>query len=383
MFTLHRPRPAATLPGGHAASCPGSHAPAPAWQHHRAQLPGLLLCLALAAAALLLAGWTGPRSHLTSPLTLAMLLGAACGNLLQARPGGGSGARLEPGLALCRQTLLRGGIVLYGLRLTLGDLAHIGSAAVAVDALVLASTILLARVAGTRWLGLDARTATLIGAGSAICGAAAVMATQSAVRARAEDVAVALVSVVACGTGAVLLYPLLYEWNQHARVLPPDARTFGIYIGSTVHEVAQVVSAARAIGPQAADTAVVTKMARVLMLLPFLLVVSRFTHAAQAGAEGGSDRTSPAPGAVPWFAAGFLLLVLLRTWLPVPAALLALAATLDQCLLAVAMAALGLGARWDTLRAAGIRPLLLGLGLFAWLVVGGACINRWVPAWLG
>ena len=143
-------------------------------------------------------------------------------------------------------------MVLYGLRLTVQDIGHVGMVGVATDALVLGSTFGLACLIGIKWLRLDPKTAMLIGAGSSICGAAAVMAAEPVVKARAEQVTVAVATVVVFGTVAIFLYPALFELNQQWQLVPGGADGFGIYIGSTLHEVAQVVAAARSVGPHAA-----------------------------------------------------------------------------------------------------------------------------------
>jgi uncharacterized integral membrane protein (TIGR00698 family) len=245
-----------------------------------------------------------------------------------------------------------------------------------VDALVLGSTLALASLLGRRWLGLDRRTALLIGMGSAICGAAAVMAAAPVLRARAEQVTVAVATVVVFGTLAVFVYPVLYQLNLHAQWVPGGAHGFGLYVGSTVHEVAQVVATARAIGPDAADAAVVAKMVRVMMLAPVLLALS-------AGLARGARTTARPPVAVPWFAFGFIAVVLFNSlhWLPAP--VLVLANTLATVLLAMAMAALGVSTQLGAIRRAGIRPLLLAAVLFSWLVAGGALLHHVVMAWLG
>ena len=351
--------------------CPG-RAGAP-----RRLLPGLALSAALAAAAIL-AGRTGwLPSHGFGALTLAMAFGMLAGHLMPARVASAAGE----GVGFSKQTLLRLGIVLYGLRLTVADIGHVGLAGVASDALVLASTFGLACWIGMRRLGLDRETAMLVGAGSAICGAAAVMATAPVVRARAGQASVAVATVVVFGTLATFLYPVLYHLAGHVPGLGVGARRFGVYAGSTVHEVAQVVAAGRSIGPAAADAAVVAKMVRVMMLAPFLVGLSawlaRGARAAREGARGSREL------AVPWFAFGFAGVVLLNSWLRLPAALVAAATGADTLLLATAMAALGLATQVGAIRKAGAAPLLLGAILFAWLVLGGAAINLGVEAWLG
>ena len=355
-------------------------------------LPGLALSGILAAAAIALGriGWL--QTHGFSALTLAIVLGMLVGNTVYPRFAAACGG----GVNFSKQNLLRLGVVLYGLRLTVQDIGHVGLAGVATDALVLGSTFALACTIGIQWLGMDRKTAMLIGAGSSICGAAAVMAAEPVVKARAEQVTVAVATVVVFGTVAIFLYPLLFELNQHWQLVPGGADGFGIYIGSTLHEVAQVVAAARSVGPHAADTAVIAKMVRVMMLAPFLILLSawlarddakrhvRLSHATGTRSPGG---TQPAPAktklAVPWFAFAFVGVVLFNSLNLLPATVVAVTTEVDTFLLAMAMAALGLATHLSSIRKAGVKPLLLALVLFVWLVVGGALINRWVFALLG
>ena len=349
-----------------------------------ALLPGLALSGALAATGIALGhiGWL--QDHGFSALTLAIVLGMLVGNTvypLVPRLAAASGA----GVNVSKQNLLRLGVVLYGLRLTVQDIGHVGIAGVAIDALVLGSTFALACFIGTRWLGLDRKTAMLIGAGSSICGAAAVMAAEPVVKARAEQVTVAVATVVVFGTLAIFLYPALFELNQHWALIPGGANGFGIYAGSTIHEVAQVVAAARSVGPDAANSAVIAKMVRVMMLAPFLVMLSAWLARDDKRHAHTSAATGQAPGklAVPWFAFGFVAVVLFNSLQWLPASVVAVTTEIDTALLAMAMAALGLSTHIGAIRKAGAKPLLLALFLFGWLIVGGALINRWVPALLG
>lgn len=349
-----------------------------------ALLPGLALSGALAATGIALGhiGWL--QDHGFSALTLAIVLGMLVGNTvypLVPRLAAASGA----GVNVSKQNLLRLGVVLYGLRLTVQDIGHVGIAGVAIDALVLGSTFALACFIGTRWLGLDRKTAMLIGAGSSICGAAAVMAAEPVVKARAEQVTVAVATVVVFGTLAIFLYPALFELNQHWALIPGGANGFGIYAGSTIHEVAQVVAAARSVGPDAANSAVIAKMVRVMMLAPFLVMLSAWLARDDKRHAHTSAATGQAPGklAVPWFAFGFVAVVLFNSLQWLPASVVAVTIEIDTALLAMAMAALGLATHIGAIRKAGAKPLLLALILFGWLIVGGALINRWVPALLG
>lgn len=326
--------------------------------------PGLLLCALLATAALLLERWQAMASRGLGALTLALVMGAALGHGLPR----GLGARCAAGIQLAKGPLLRAGVVLYGLRLTTHDIAQLGWGGVAVDLLVLCSTLALALWLGTRGLGLPRETALLIGAGSSICGAAAVMATEPVLRARAEQVSVAVATVVVFGTLAMLLYPQLHAWNMQAGWIGGGDAGFGLYLGATVHEVGQVIAAGRAIGPEAADAAIVAKMVRVMMLAPVLLALPLLLP--RPAGDAGAPRVAP-----PWFAVGFVVVVLLNSLQLLPAALVRALGLLDAALLATAMAALGLDTHASALRRAGARPLLLALLLFAWLVLGGAAIH--------
>lgn len=338
-------------------------------------LPGLLLSGLLAVVAIRLGSIAWLQAHGMSALTLAIVLGIALGNTGYPYVAGRSGA----GIAFSKQTLLRAGVILYGLRLTLHDIGQVGLAGVLTDALLLSSTFVIAVVLGTRFFGLDCATAMLIGAGSAICGAAAIMATGPLLRARAEQVAVAISTVVVFGTLAIFLYPALYALNLHWHWLPAGSRAFGIYAGSTIHEVAQVFAAGRSISGETANTAVITKMVRVMLLAPFLIALSGWLIRASAAEEAAAGKTESARKlAIPWFALAFVAVILFNSLALLPRTWVAVAVDLDTFLLAMAMGSLGLTTHVSAIRRAGAQPLLLGALLFVWLVAGGALVNRLV-----
>jgi uncharacterized integral membrane protein (TIGR00698 family) len=340
------------------------------------RLPGLLLTALVAAAALGLGTLPTLQTHGLSTLTLAIVIGIALGNT--AYPA--MADRAGPGVGWAKQWLLRAGIVLYGVRLTFQDIGQVGMTGVLIDALVLGSTFALAAWAGTRWLGLERNTALLIGAGSAICGAAAVMAADPVVRGRSEQVTVAVATVVVFGTVAMFAYPLLYQLNLAHAWMALSEQQYGVLTGSTMHEVAQVVAAGRAVSPVAADTAVIAKMVRVMMLAPFLLGLSVLLARASTHDGPAASRTRIA---VPWFAFGFVAVVGVNSlhWLPAP--VIPYLVQLDTLLLAMAMAALGLTTHVSALHRAGAKPLLLAGGLAVWLLVGGLGINLGVQALMG
>ncbi|WP_242489845.1 YeiH family protein [Noviherbaspirillum cavernae] len=333
-------------------------------------LPGIGLSVAIAVAATWLGELHWLREYGISALVIAMSIGMLAGNLVYAR----IESACAPGVAFSRQVLLRTGIIFFGIHLTLNDIARVGLPVMLADVLILVSTFGLALLVGTKLLKMDANTIFLIGAGSSICGAAAIIATDPVVRGRPEQVSVAVATVVVFGTIATFLYPALYQLNLHWQWLPASPGAFGIYVGSTIHEVAQVVAAGRSLGPEAANAAVVAKMLRVMLLPVFLLVLSfhivRRRNALLPGHASGRARVT-----VPWFAFGFIVVVALNSVMAMPVAITQAVAHIDALLLTTAMAALGLTTHGSAFRLAGKKPIVLAAVLFAWLVVGGAWIN--------
>ena len=347
-------------------------------------VPGILLTGAIAIFANELAKSAWMQANGISALTLAIVGGMIVGNTVYPRIAVSS-AR---GVTFSKQILLRAGIILFGLRLTFQDIGQVGVAGVMIDALVLSSTFALSCWAGTRLFGLNRRTAMLIGAGSSICGAAAVMATEPVVRGRAEEVCIAVSTVVAFGTLAIFIYPALYHLNERMHWLSLTPFAYGIFTGSTVHEVAQVVAAGKAVADTAANTAVITKLVRVMMLAPFLVLLSAYLLRTSEGTAAPTEAAAPAPavpsqswrGVIPWFALGFIAVAGFNSMAVLPHAFVHAAIDADTLILATAMAALGVSTQVSAIRAAGIKPLGLAALLFGWLIFGGFAINAGVSA---
>ena len=321
-------------------------------------LPGLALAIALGLAGLALAELPLLARWQLSALTVAIVLGLLVGNIAGDR----LPLRLAPGMHVAQRTLLRAGVVLYGLRISFQDVMAIGVAGLVVDVVVVVSVLVLGTWAGRRWFGLDRDTALLTAAGSAICGAAAVLAVERVIRADPSKVAVAVATVVLFGTLDIFLYPALYPY------LGLDADAFGLFTGATVHEVAQVVAVGSAVSPETADAAVIVKLTRVLMLVPVLFVLG--WHESRRGGERAM--------VVPWFALGFLAVVVFNSFVTLPEGFRSALLLLDTLLLATAMAALGVATRFAKLRALGPRPLLLAAMLFVWLFGGGYLLVRFL-----
>ncbi len=327
------------------------------------RLPGIALALVLALAAIWLASLPAFSQLGLSALTIAIVGGMLLGNTLYPA----LAQSCHHGVAFSKAQLLRLGIILYGFKLTFQDIATVGVAGIAIDALVLSSTFLLAFWVGRKKLGLDEQSVILIGAGSSICGAAAVLATEPVVKAHAEKVAVAVATVVVFGTLAMFLYPVMYAAIEHLGV---SEFAYGVFTGSTVHEVAQAVAAGRAVSETAATSAVITKMIRVMMLAPFLVILSAWLSRRHSG--GQQEKRSIT---IPWFAVLFLGMAGFNSLHLLPVHVVDQLIALDNLVLAMAMGALGLTTHVSAIRQAGARPLVLATILFAWLLVGGTLIN--------
>jgi uncharacterized integral membrane protein (TIGR00698 family) len=323
--------------------------------------PGLAIVIVISVAAFLLARVPTLASIGLSALTLAIIIGAVLGNVAHHRL---AGPLTLPGLHFAQKTLLRVGVALYGLNLSLAQILHVGPAAIGVDIFIVTSTVFVGWWIGYRWLKMDRETVLLASSGSAICGAAAVVATESVLGAAPHKTSAAVGQVVLFGSLAMLVYPLLFG------ALGVDREPFGVYVGSTVHEVAQVVAIGKTIGGATAENAVIVKMIRVMLLAPFLIVLGRF-----ATRSDTTTTTTAPPARLPAFAIWFIVIALVHPYLGIPEPALRVLRTIDIYLLAAAMAALGLDTTIKKLRVAGREAVLLGAILFLYLIVGGAVAN--------
>ena len=315
--------------------------PSPAGNRWQRLLPGLALGGAVTAAAFLLRSLELPGLTRLSPLMLAIMIGMLVRNTL------GRPEAARAGLAFSLRGPLRLGIILLGLQVTLAEILGIGWSGLLILAFALLSTYLFTLWLGGR-LGVAPGLATLIAAGTGVCGASAIVAANTVVRDGAESVAYALATVTLFGTIAMFSYPLI------GAALHMPTEVYGLWSGASVHEVAQVVAAGFARGQAEGEFATVAKLARVLMLAP--LVIGMGLWAARQ-TQGGSRTGSPP---IPWFVFGFLALVLLGDtgWIDPQLRLYANLAT--QILLTFALAAVGLETDIRRLIAQGWQPLLLG-----------------------
>lgn len=328
---------------------------------------GLVLTAVIALCSFYIGQIAWFSEHGLSALVIAIVIGLLVGNTLYPSL---KNTHAE-GVQFSKQKLLRLGIILYGFRLTFQDIGQLGWGAVITDFMMLTSTFFLTIYLGIKWLKLDKVTAILIGTGSSICGVAAVMSASSVVKSKSEQVTIAVATVVVFGTLSIVVYPEIYYWLGQIGHLGTEQH-FGIYIGSTVHEVAQVVAVGRTISDATGNYAVITKMVRVMMLVPFLLILSAWMQRSSQK-EAGQGKTAIA---VPWFAFAFIIVAAFNSMISLPAEIINIINNIDTFVLAMAMAALGLTTHVSVIKQAGIKPLILAGIAFVWLVVGGWIINN-------
>jgi uncharacterized integral membrane protein (TIGR00698 family) len=356
------------------STVPSARSLAPAASSTRGQLNGILFVALFAAAVTRLAAVPAIAGLGISPLIVGIVAGAIYGNALRH----GMPDSWAAGVNFSARKLLRIAVAFFGLRVSLQEIAQVGVSGFTVSVLVVVSTLVIGTWAGMKLMKLDRDTALLTAAGSAICGAAAVLAFESALQSKPHKSAMAVGSVVLFGTLSMFLYPLLLN----AGWLHLDTLGAGLFFGGTIHEVAQVVGAASNVSPEATHIATIVKMTRVMLLVPVLLAIgfwiSRSRH---ASADGGSPSTGKI--AVPWFALGFLALVIVNSLHVLPDAATSTINMLDTFALTMAMTALGMETRIAQIRQAGPRALATGAILYAWLVGGGLAITLGVEKLFG
>ena len=315
-------------------------------------VPGLAV-VAAATAAGQLAGWLVP---VASPLVVGVVLGIAW------RARFGAVASLTPGFRFAASWLLRGGVMLLGLQLAVGQVVHFGLPVLAVVLVSVLGTFLATRWFG-RLLGLSPARSLLVATGVSICGASAVAAANPVAGGDEEDVATAVTVVTLLGTLAIGVFPLL------ALVFGMSGTSFGIWTGAGVHEVGQVVAIGAAAGPAVLQVAVVIKLTRVVLLAPLVAAIGLVRRRA------GEAR----PPLLPWFVAGFVVLAAVRATGLLPDLVLSTSELLTSLLLCAGM--FGLGAAVDlrsVVRAGG--PALAAGGLGSVVLAAVAGVGVWLVA---
>ncbi len=320
----------------------------------RAHYPGLLLCAMIALSATFLA------EHYGGPQLLYALLIGLSFHFMMKNP------QVKPGVDYCGRTVLRLGVALLGARITLSQVAQLGisSALLVISALIL--TILFG-VMLAHWLDRPRDEGLLSGGAVAICGASAALAVASVLPQTPRNERFTLLTVVGVtvlSTLAMILYPFALRW------LALSPQQAGLFLGGTIHDVAQVVAAGMILGPAAGDTATVVKLFRVMLLTPVVVVIALLYRrqmaqatadaAAAVAADGQVAASAPASvPLIPGFLLAFIVLMLLASSQVFPKTWVDSASGASRWCLVAAIAAAGVKTSFEDLLKLGWEPVLM------------------------
>jgi uncharacterized integral membrane protein (TIGR00698 family) len=311
--------------------------------------PGLMLTGLIAALSFELRTLPGVATF--SPMILAIIIGMAFHNIV------GTPHRAKLGIAFSLRKILRLAIILLGLQLTASQVAEVGGAGIGIIAASLLATFVFTKWFG-RIIGVERKLVELIAAGTSICGASAVIATNTVTEAPDEDVAYAVACVTVFGSLSMFLYPALPV------LLHLDPHAYGLWAGASIHEIAQVVAATFQDGREAGDFGTIAKLSRVMLLAPMVILLGLYSAGRRTAHAQGHPRKKPP---MPWFVLGFVALVGVNSIVAIPAASKGWIVQLTTFLLSVALAAMGLETDIRKLKAKGLKPLLLGAA--SWLFI--------------
>jgi uncharacterized integral membrane protein (TIGR00698 family) len=320
----------------------------------RALFPGVLACAVVAAASTFLS------QHYGAPVMLfALLLGMAMNFLSGDGP-------CAPGIEFSARQILRIGVALLGLRITIAQVVVLGWQPVVLVVISVVLTIAVAMLVA-RAMGFQALFGLLSGGATAICGASAALALSAALPAHPQKERATLFTVIgvsALSTLAMIVYPMLVHW------LGLDARTAGVFLGGTIHDVAQVVGAGYGVSREAGDVATIVKLMRVAMLLPVVMFAAALTR---ARVGDGAVR----PPLLPWFAVAFAALVAINSTGWVPGSIQTLGSDVSRWFLVAAIAAIGMKTQLKDLAAVGLKPIVLMVGETVFLAALVLALLAW------
>ncbi|MET0657001.1 MAG: putative sulfate exporter family transporter [Steroidobacteraceae bacterium] len=326
----------------------------------RGLMRGMIAAFVVATAASFMA----EQYH--APLMLfALLLGIGM-NFLAAED------RCKPGIEFCARAVLRFGVALLGVRITFEHLAQLSWPPVALVVIAVIATLLVS-IAAARMLGFNALFGFLTGGATAICGASAALALSAALPAhpgKEKATTFTIIGVSALSTLAMILYPMLAHWLD----LSPQAA--GVFIGASIHEVAQVVGAGYSLSHETGDVATIVKLMRVAMLLPVILCAALITRA-QINHDGNHEQ-GERPPLLPWFAVAFILLAAVNSIGWIGPTLQSAGTDVSRWCLAIAMGAIGMKTNLTQLAAVGVKPVILMVGEAVFLAALVLGMSRWL-----
>ena len=343
-------------------------------------MSGILFVAIFAAAATYIAD-LGPIKALgLSPLVIGIVMGIFYANTLHNQ----TPKAWQSGITFSGKKILRFAIVIYGFRITFQQIAEVGMDGFLVSLIMLTSTLILGSWLGTKIFGMEKDTSILTASGAAVCGAAAVRATEPVLKAEEYKTAIAVSMVVLFGTISMFLYPVLYTTiiENATGFLHMTAREFGIYVGGTIHEVAQVVAVPASVPgapTEMADAAVIVKMTRVIMIAPMLIVLGLYlawSAKKTSNEKEGGEVAGKTKLVIPWFAVYFIMVAGFNSFHLIPQNIVDIINEIDTFLLTMAMTALGMGTIFAKFKGLGLAPIYTALSMFVWLVVGGFVVTK-------
>jgi len=347
-------------------------------ENRKGTIYGIIFVAIFAAAATSIAQIGFVKALGISPLVIGIVLGIFYANTLHNHIPSEWGT----GITFSGKKILRFAIVFYGFRITFQQIMEVGMSGFMVSLIMLSTTFILGSYLGHKIFKMDRDTAMLTASGASVCGAAAVLATEPVLKAEGHKTAVAVSMVVLFGTISMFLYPVLYSAiiEPASGFLHMTPEQFGIYVGGTIHEVAQVVAVPASVpgAPEVmANSAVIVKMTRVIMIAPMLIVLGIYLSA-QAKKSGGA--ASGVKLVIPWFAVYFIGMAGFNSLDLVPHNIVNVINEIDTFLLTMAMTALGMGTIFAKFKGLGLAPLYTAGAMFVWLVVGGFVVTKLVTA---
>lgn len=324
----------------------------------RPLIPGTLVVIVIAAVAT----GVGQLLPLLGAPVAGIVIGVALSAALRSR------TALAPGVRFSSKFILQLAVVILGSQLSLREVADVGAGSLPVMLGTLVICLLVAWFVGRR-LGIESDTVTLIGVGTAICGASAIAAVSPVIKARSSQIAYAISTIFLFNVAAVLLFPPL------GHLLHMSQDSFGLFAGTAVNDTSSVVAAATTYGAEAGNHAVVVKLVRTLMIIPICLglsaLVARRTKAA-GEIEQPSGIVQRVTRLVPWFLIGFVLVAAANSVGVVPGSSHVALQHTSLFLITMALGAIGLSTDAAAVRRAGARPLLLGAIL--WVTVASSSL---------
>ena len=312
------------------------------------------------------------KSLRMSPVIVGLILGVFYANSF----GRDLPPKWLPGIVFCKNKILKIAIIFYGVKLTFQDLFEVGLAGLFSCFFIVISTFFIAFFLGKYCFRLDNHLSILVAAGSSICGSAAILATSSILKSKSYKNIIAVAITFLFGTLGMLLFPLFYRlgWFQVNETI------FGVFLGVTLPSVGNVAAAGTAISEVTAQHAIIVKMIRVMMLVPFLLLLGLYNskRSFAVGYESPLNLQQKSKVIIPWFAIFFIVMIAMNSLFRLPPSVLNIINHVDKFCLTMAMTALGIETNSNKVQGVGLNLIYLGIFVSVWLVFVGLLIVQYI-----